>query len=89
MVDGWTDTAEKEISEDITIWYSDDDLVRRLWNADETGLCLNATSQTVLTQRGTKSVYKIGRESGREYITVLGHGSADGLKLQPLVVYKN
>ena len=48
--------------------------------------CIKSTK--VLARRGAKSVYEIGRGSGREYITVLGCGSADGIKVPPFVVYK-
>ena len=33
-------------------------------------------------------MYEIGGQSGREYITVLGCGSADGIQLPPFVLYK-
>ena len=88
VVDEWIDTVQKAFEEYNVIQFSGDDLTKRLWNADETGLCLDATSKTVLARRGAKSVYEIGGGSGREYITVLGCGSADGVKLPPLVVYK-
>ena len=67
---------------------SEDEVASRLWNADETGLCLAATSTKVLARRDAKSVYEIRGGSVREYITVLGCGSADGIKLPPFVLYK-
>ncbi len=42
----------------------------------------------MLARRGAKFVYEIGGGSGREYITVLGCGSADGIKVPPFVVYE-
>ena len=88
VVDEWIDTVEKAFMKHNLFQYGSDELAKRLWNADETGLCLDATSKTVLARRGTKSVYEVGGGCGREYITVLGCGSADGVKLPPLIVYK-
>ena len=48
-------------------------------------LAFDATSTKVLARPGAKSVYEIGGESGREYITVFGCGFADGIKLPPYV----
>ena len=88
MVDTWIDTIQKAFEEHNLHHYSNDDLTKRLWNADETGLCLDATSKEVLARRGANVVYKVEGGSGRGYITVLGCDSADGVKLPPLVVYK-
>ena len=88
VVDEWIDTVEKAFMKHNLFQYGSDELAKRLWNADETGLCLDATSKTVLARRGTKSVYEVGGGCGREYITVLGCGSADGIKLPPLIVHK-
>ena len=88
VVDAWIDTVGKAFEKYGLIEYCGDELAKRLWNADETGLCLDATSKKVLAWRGTKAVYEVGGGSGREYITVLGCGSADGVKLPPFVVYK-
>ena len=41
------------------IQFSGDDLNKRMWNADETGLCLDTRSKTDLAWRGAKSVYEI------------------------------
>ena len=49
---------------------------------------MDATSKKLLAQRGTKAVYEVEGGSGREYITVLRCGSADGVKLPPFVVHK-
>ena len=42
----------------------------------------------MLSRRGGRNVHEIGGGSGREYITVVGCGAADGTKLPPYVVYK-
>ena len=65
-----------------------DEVAKRLWNADETGLCMDTTSKSVLARRGARVVYEVGGGSGREFVTVLGCGAADGTKLPPFVVYK-
>ena len=87
-VDEWILTVEKVFKKHGFDKMVEEELSRRLWNTDETGLCLDATSKKVLARRGVKSVYEVGGGSGREYITVLACGSADGVKLPPLVVYK-
>ena len=88
VVDHWIDLVQRVLKENGLEELSEDEVASRLWNADETGLCLDATSTRVLARRGAKSVYEIGGGSGREYITVLGCGSADGIKLPPFVLYK-
>ena len=49
---------------------------------------MSDVTSKVLVQRGTKAVYEVEGGSGREYITVLGCGSADGVKLPPFIVYE-
>ena len=88
VVDAWINTVGKAFEKYGLNEYCGDELAKRLWNADETGLCLDATSKKVLARRGVKAVYEVGGGSGREYITVLGCGSADGVKLPPFVIYK-
>ena len=88
VVDHWIDLVQRVLKENALDKLSEDEVASRLWNADETGLCLDTTSTRVLARRGAKSVYEIGGGSGREYITVLGCGSADGIKLPPFVLYK-
>ena len=51
------------------------------WNCSVLGRHI----QDILAQRGTKSVYEVGGRCRIEYTTVLGCGSADGVKLPPLV----
>jgi len=63
------------------------DLSKRLWNA-ETGFCTAVASQRVLAKRGAKDVHETAGGSGRDYITVLGVGAADGTRLPPYILYK-
>ena len=65
-----------------------DELKKRLWNCDETGFCLSATSKHIISKRGEKEVQETVGGSGREYITLLAAASADGTRLPPYVVYK-
>lgn len=64
------------------------DLASRLWNADETGFCTAMASHRVLARRGAREVHETAGGSGREYVTVLGAGSADGIRLPPYILYK-
>ena len=64
------------------------DLASRLWNADETGFSLAVASRCVLARRGSKTVHETVGGTGREYVTVLGCGSADGSRLSPYILYK-
>ena len=61
------------------------ELARRLWNCDETGVCTAIASKKVLAKRGEKNVHETGGGSGRDYITILGCGSAIGERLPPYV----
>ena len=63
------------------------DLLIRPWNADETGFCTAVASTRVLATHGAKDVHETAGGSGREYITVLGAGSADGVRLPPYIIY--
>ena len=45
-------------------------------------------SKKILAKRGEKDVQETLGGSGRDYITVLGVGSADGTRLPPFVVNK-
>lgn len=56
---------------------------RRLWNCDETGVCTAVASKKILARRGDKNVHETGGGSGRDYITILGCGSAIGERLPP------
>ena len=78
--------VEKLLSE-IGIRYSRD-LATRMWNCDETGLCNAGGSRRVLAKRGSRWVHDTAGGSGRSHTTVLGCGSASGVRLPPFVVYK-
>ena len=80
VVDHWIELVQKVFKKNGLDVLSKNEIASRLWNAAETGICLDATSTKVLARRGVKSVYEIGGGSGREFITVLGCGSADGIK---------
>jgi hypothetical protein len=67
---------------------SEDDLQHHLWNCDETGFSTAVASKRILARRGEKEVHETIGGSGRECITVLAAGCADGIKLPPYVVYK-
>ena len=64
------------------------DLQKYLWNCDETGFCTSVAMKKILAKRGEKDVHETLGGSGRDYITVLGAGCADGTRLPPFVVYK-
>ena len=63
------------------------DLSSRLWNADETAFCTAVASPKVLARRGSRCVYKTAGGSGRDYITVIRAGAADGVRLPPYTLY--
>ena len=64
------------------------DLASRVWNADESGFCLGATSKKVLARRGSRCVNDVGGASDHQYITVNTCGNAAGLRLPPFILYK-
>ena len=68
-VDHWIELVQKVFKKKGLDELSEDEIASRLWNADETGLCLDATFTKVLARRGAKSLYKIEGGPGREYIT--------------------
>ena len=65
-----------------------EELAKRMWNCDETAFATDVASKRILARRGEKNVHETGGGSGREYITVLGCGSASGQRLPPYVLYK-
>ena len=65
-----------------------EELAQRMWNCDETAFATDVASKRVLARRGERNVHETGGVSGREYITVLGCGSASGERLPPYVLYK-
>ena len=64
------------------------DLSSRMWNADETEFCTAVASQRVLARKGSREVHETAGGSGRDYITILGVGAADGTRLPPYILYK-
>ena len=76
VVDAWIDTVGKAFEKYGLNEYCGDELAKRLWNADETGLCLDATSKKVLARRGVKAVYEVGGRSGHELSTSQYLGAA-------------
>ena len=60
----------------------------RFWNADVTGFCTAIASRKVLARRGAREVHETAGGSGRDYITVLGAGAADSVRLPPYILYK-
>ena len=65
-----------------------EDLDRRVWNCDETGIATAVASKVILARRGSKWVHEVGGGSGRELITLMGCGSAAGERLSPMILYK-
>ena len=60
-----------------------DELSHYIWNCDETGFCTAVAAKKILVRRGAKDVHDTIGGSGRDYITVLGAGAADGTRLPP------
>ena len=49
-----------------------------MWNCDESGFCTAVSSKKILAKRGEKEVHETMGGSGREHITILACGCADG-----------
>ena len=49
-MDNWIDLVHKVLKENELDELSEDKVASRLWNADETGLCLEATSNRELAR---------------------------------------
>lgn len=64
------------------------DYASRIWNCDETGFCLGATSKKILAKRGERCVHEVGGGSDHQFITVNACGNAAGIKLPPFILYK-
>ena len=64
------------------------DYAQRIWNVDETGFCLGATSKKVLVKRGAHAVHEVGGAFDHQFITVTFCGNAAGVRLPPFVLYK-
>ena len=90
VVDAWLEKVKKVFQEVglIKRGRAVKDLSNRMWNCDETAFCTSATSKTVIAKRGCRDVHETGGGSGREYVTVLGAGSASGVRLPPYILYK-
>ena len=76
VINQWIDNVSDVFVKQSLDKIAPDDIAKRLWNADETGLYLDATSKFVLAKRGARAVYKVGGGCGREFVTVLGCGAA-------------
>ncbi|XP_065920314.1 uncharacterized protein [Dysidea avara] len=87
VLDEWFERVRKLFASSKLDKFESEAIVERLWNCDETGFCTAVASKQVLAKKGSKAVYEVGG-SGREYITVLGCGSASGRRLPPFTVYK-
>ena len=59
-----------------------------MWNCDKSGFCIAVASKKILAKQGKKEVHETMGGSGREYITIIACGCADGTRLPPYVVYK-
>ena len=65
-----------------------EELAQRMWNCDETAFATDVASKRILPRRGERNVHETGGGSRREYITVLGCGSPNGVYLPPYIVYR-
>ena len=61
----------------------------RVFNLDETGLNTSSSSRLVYTKKGARDTYLKAPDAGRTMYSVLVCGSASGVYLPPLVVYKS
>lgn len=87
-VDVWLSKVKKTLEQAGLDSLGEEELAQRLWNCDETAFATDVASKKILARRGDKNVHETGGGSGREYITVLGCGSASGERLPPYIVYK-
>ena len=87
-VDAWLAKVTAKFAELGLNELTPEELSERLWNCDETAFATDVASQKILARKGAKNVHETGGGSGREYITVLGCGSASGVRLPPYTVYK-
>ena len=60
------------------------DYASGIWNADETGFCLESTSKKILAICSVRSVREVSSASDHQYITV----NVTGHKLFPFILYK-
>ena len=87
-VDAWLAKVTAKFAELGLNELTPEELSERLWNCDETAFATDVASQKILARKDTKNVHETGGGSGREYITVLGCGSASGIRLPSYTVYK-
>ena len=59
----------------------------QIWNADESGMSLDAKSCSAVTIKNERAL-KVTKGTGRDNITILGCCSAAGQALDPLIVFK-
>ena len=90
VISSWFDKFESVLKEIGLADLPQDELHHYLWNCDETGFCTAQASRKIIAKRGDKDVQDTIGGSGREYFTVLGAGSASGVRLRipPYFVYK-
>ena len=87
-INAWISKVKSVIEEAGLKDLTTEELAKRMWNCDETAFATDVASKKILAKRGEKNVHETGGGSGREYITVLGCGSASGQRLPPYVLYK-
>ena len=56
----------------------EDELQHRVWNCDESGFCTAVASEKSLAKCREKEVHETMGRTGRDYITILACGCADG-----------
>ena len=88
VMDEWFQRVESLFQSSGLIDLPFEELKCRIWNCDETGFCTASAAKKVIAKRGDRDVQETLGGSGRDYITVLGAGCADGTRLQPYVLYK-
>ena len=88
VMDAWFERVKQLFLKTGVSALSTEKLQYHIWNCDETGFCTTAACKKILAKRGERDVQDTLGGSGRDYITVLGAGYADGTRLPPFVVYK-
>lgn len=87
-ISAWISKVEAIVADAGLGELTSEELAQRMWNCDETAFATDIASKKILARRGDKNVHETGGGTGREYITVLGCGSASGERLPPYVIYK-
>ena len=88
VFDEWFKKVEKLLEVPGLKDLSADDLKHQMWNCDESGFCTSTASRKILAKRGDRCVHETVGGSGREFITILGAGCADGTRLPPYILYE-